>query len=417
MRAFEAARKTPRRARQATSALAALAREARTPEGGRLREGGRRDAGRSGLARPAARPDRPAPGRAGAAASARRRSSSSSAAYAEAAREYLEQIDIRPTAKAHVGAGINLARLKEYDEALSHLREAVRLEPDSAQARYTLALVLFSMAEREWQHDARLRAGQGVAGRGGRTRPAGGGAEARPRPRLPVLGAGAEVPRASRPRRSASCARGWRAGRRISSCNSRSAEALAADRAEGGGEDAPGERPQPGPERPPAGRSPRGGWGRKSDENWLGPPSLLDVPRVQEGPRVPPIPRPLALAGHPLMPRRRPSRRRPAAPRRPPESARCPCGGVAGERLDLRLAGGSALPEVTVNCLPWRSMFQNLLLVPSANVNDRIDSPPGGSFPLVVEFVDRAASGSRADPRASTPLLIRRSHRTISALR
>ena len=31
------------------------------------------------------------------------------------------------------------------------LRERVRLDPDSPQAQYTLALVLFSRAERKWQ--------------------------------------------------------------------------------------------------------------------------------------------------------------------------------------------------------------------------------------------------------------------------
>ena len=72
--------------------------------------------------------------------------------YAEAAREYLEEIAQEPSAKAHVGAGINLARLKDYDRAMPHLREAVRLEEDSAKGQYTLALVLFSMAEVEWQH-------------------------------------------------------------------------------------------------------------------------------------------------------------------------------------------------------------------------------------------------------------------------
>ena len=91
--------------------------------------------------------------------------------FAEAVREYLEQIAIEPTAKAHIGAGINLARLKEYDQALAHLREGVRLEGDNAQGHYTLALVLFSMAEREWQHapgSERAKAWFGEAARHGR---------------------------------------------------------------------------------------------------------------------------------------------------------------------------------------------------------------------------------------------------------
>jgi tetratricopeptide (TPR) repeat protein len=72
--------------------------------------------------------------------------------YAEAAREYLEEIEQQPTARAHIGVGINLARLKDYDRAVPHLREAVRLDKDSAKGQYTLALVLFSMAEKEWHH-------------------------------------------------------------------------------------------------------------------------------------------------------------------------------------------------------------------------------------------------------------------------
>jgi tetratricopeptide (TPR) repeat protein len=71
--------------------------------------------------------------------------------YAEAAQKYLEHIKKAPTSQTYVGAGINLARLREYDRAIPLLREAVRLDADSVQAQYTLALVLFSRAEREWQ--------------------------------------------------------------------------------------------------------------------------------------------------------------------------------------------------------------------------------------------------------------------------
>jgi tetratricopeptide (TPR) repeat protein len=70
--------------------------------------------------------------------------------HAEAAELYLKRIEKKPAAELYVGAGFNLARLREYDRALPLLREAVRLEPDSAKAQYTLALVLFSRAEREW---------------------------------------------------------------------------------------------------------------------------------------------------------------------------------------------------------------------------------------------------------------------------
>jgi tetratricopeptide (TPR) repeat protein len=71
--------------------------------------------------------------------------------HQQAAEEYLRQIDELPTARAYVGAGINLARLHDYDHALPLLRRAVELDPGSAQAQYTLALTLFTMAEKGWQ--------------------------------------------------------------------------------------------------------------------------------------------------------------------------------------------------------------------------------------------------------------------------
>jgi tetratricopeptide (TPR) repeat protein len=71
--------------------------------------------------------------------------------YAEAAQKYLDHIKKAPTSASYVGAGVNLARLREYERALPLLREGVRLDPNSDQAQYTLALALFSRAEREWQ--------------------------------------------------------------------------------------------------------------------------------------------------------------------------------------------------------------------------------------------------------------------------
>jgi Flp pilus assembly protein TadD len=70
--------------------------------------------------------------------------------YAEAADVYLEQIDKQPNVQAYIGAGMNLARLRNYDRALPLLRNAVRLQPDNAVAHSALALVLFARAEREW---------------------------------------------------------------------------------------------------------------------------------------------------------------------------------------------------------------------------------------------------------------------------
>jgi len=71
--------------------------------------------------------------------------------YAEAAELYLTQLKEKPTATAYDGAGINLSRLGDYEQALPLLREGVRLEPDSAKTHYTLALVLFSHTEKHWK--------------------------------------------------------------------------------------------------------------------------------------------------------------------------------------------------------------------------------------------------------------------------
>jgi tetratricopeptide (TPR) repeat protein len=69
--------------------------------------------------------------------------------YQEAAELYLQELERQPTTWAYIGAGLNLARLRNYERALPLLREAVRHDPESAQAEYTLALALFSRAERE----------------------------------------------------------------------------------------------------------------------------------------------------------------------------------------------------------------------------------------------------------------------------
>ncbi len=71
--------------------------------------------------------------------------------YAEAAEVWLKQLQERRTSRACVGAAINLARIGDYERALPLLHEALKLDPDSAQAHYTLALTLFTRAEKEWQ--------------------------------------------------------------------------------------------------------------------------------------------------------------------------------------------------------------------------------------------------------------------------
>jgi tetratricopeptide (TPR) repeat protein len=67
--------------------------------------------------------------------------------YAEAAAVYLEPTDEGPNAGAYVRAGLNLTRLRDFDRALPLLREAVRLGPADAEARFCLALALYTRAE------------------------------------------------------------------------------------------------------------------------------------------------------------------------------------------------------------------------------------------------------------------------------
>ena len=67
--------------------------------------------------------------------------------FGQAAKMYLSQLEIDPSPKNYIGAGTNLARLRDYERSLPLLRQAVRLDPQSAQAHYFLALTLFRRAE------------------------------------------------------------------------------------------------------------------------------------------------------------------------------------------------------------------------------------------------------------------------------
>lgn len=66
----------------------------------------------------------------------------------EALALYLAAIREQKTSKALTGAGVNLARLGRYDEAITHLREAVQVDPNDTNAQYTLALVAFTKWEK-----------------------------------------------------------------------------------------------------------------------------------------------------------------------------------------------------------------------------------------------------------------------------
>jgi tetratricopeptide (TPR) repeat protein len=69
--------------------------------------------------------------------------------YDEAADLLLELARTQPAARTLTEAGMNFTRAGRIDRALPLLREAVRLAPDSPQARYNLALTLFTQAEKE----------------------------------------------------------------------------------------------------------------------------------------------------------------------------------------------------------------------------------------------------------------------------
>ena len=69
--------------------------------------------------------------------------------YAEAAELCLTRLRDEPTAAAYTGAGVNLARVGDYERALPLLRAAIDLEPQDAGSYYRLALALVSRAEGE----------------------------------------------------------------------------------------------------------------------------------------------------------------------------------------------------------------------------------------------------------------------------
>jgi tetratricopeptide (TPR) repeat protein len=62
---------------------------------------------------------------------------------------YLQEVGERPTWENYRGAGMNLVRIGDFERALPLLRKAVQLAPDSAQARYALALGLVNWAEKD----------------------------------------------------------------------------------------------------------------------------------------------------------------------------------------------------------------------------------------------------------------------------
>jgi tetratricopeptide (TPR) repeat protein len=74
--------------------------------------------------------------------------------YAEAAALYLQEAQMKPTARAYARAGFNLARAGVYEQALTYLRESVQLDPNSAHAHFLFAFTLFVRAETQWKRSA-----------------------------------------------------------------------------------------------------------------------------------------------------------------------------------------------------------------------------------------------------------------------
>jgi tetratricopeptide (TPR) repeat protein len=74
--------------------------------------------------------------------------------FAEAAALYLQETQMKPTPRAYARAGFNLARAGDYERAVMYLREAVRLDPNSAHAHFLFAFTLFVRAEAEWKRSA-----------------------------------------------------------------------------------------------------------------------------------------------------------------------------------------------------------------------------------------------------------------------
>jgi tetratricopeptide (TPR) repeat protein len=69
--------------------------------------------------------------------------------WEEAAALYEAELERRPTVWAAVGAGTNRARAGQLDRAVALLRQAVTLDPNSSEARHSLAVVLLLRAKHE----------------------------------------------------------------------------------------------------------------------------------------------------------------------------------------------------------------------------------------------------------------------------
>ena len=66
-----------------------------------------------------------------------------------AAAAFLRQIETHPTARAYLGAGLNLERTGQLERALPLLREAAKLDPENYKAHFAVARVLSALVEKE----------------------------------------------------------------------------------------------------------------------------------------------------------------------------------------------------------------------------------------------------------------------------
>jgi tetratricopeptide (TPR) repeat protein len=68
--------------------------------------------------------------------------------YGAAASAYLQQMESDPSVRAYLGAGLNLARIDQFDRALPLLREAIQKDPDNHKAHFALVKVLVARVEK-----------------------------------------------------------------------------------------------------------------------------------------------------------------------------------------------------------------------------------------------------------------------------
>jgi tetratricopeptide (TPR) repeat protein len=71
--------------------------------------------------------------------------------FGDAAQVYLKELEVKPSVRAYVGAGISLSRIGDYARGLPLLRKAVEFDPNSAEAHHALAMSLYARTKKLWE--------------------------------------------------------------------------------------------------------------------------------------------------------------------------------------------------------------------------------------------------------------------------